>query len=202
MDKPTVLPYQRAYVELESMQPIEQNKAGPLQRVNTRIILLHLVAFLLGRASILQGLTPFGIAFFTALSQKDRKFGILGVTTFLGIATAQGLTSSIPYGFAIVVIYCLFQYVLDLRNIKIFKTSLIGAAAYLLTTALFLSFGGFYLYDWIVVGFESVVIFVAVYISYYAIPVALQNTNRKILSAEEIICIRKYIFGVFPSGTF
>ena len=189
MDKPTILPYQRDYVELESVQPANETETGLLQRVNIRIILLHLAAFLLGRASILHGLTPFGIAFFTALSQKDRKFGILGATTFLGIATAQGLSSSIPYGFAIVIIFCLFRYVLDLRNIRIFKTALIGAMAYLFTTALFLSFGGFYIYDWIIVGFESIVIFVVVYISHYTIPVALENANRKILSTEEIICI-------------
>ncbi len=189
MDKSSILPYQRNYVELESVQPVSEEKTNPLQRINTKTILLHIVAFLLGRAGILHGLTPFGIAFFTALSQKDRKFGILGITTFLGIITVQGLSSSIPYGFAIIIIYCLFQYVLDLRNIKIFKTSLIGATVYLFTTALFLSFGGFYLYDWIIVGFESVVIFIVVYISHYAIPVALQNTNRKILSTEEIICV-------------
>lgn len=189
MDKPTILPYQRNYVELESVQQAGKTRTSLLQKINIKIILLHLVAFLLGRAGILQGLTPFGIAFFTALSQKDRKFGILGITTFLGIVTAQGLTSSIPYGFAIAIIYCLFQYVLDLRNIRIFKTSLIGATAYLFTTALFLSFGGFYLYDWIIVGFESIIIFVVVYISHYAIPVVLQDMNRKILSTEEIICI-------------
>ncbi|HZJ76525.1 MAG TPA: stage II sporulation protein E, partial [Oscillospiraceae bacterium] len=189
MDKPTILPYRRNYVELESVQKVNENKTNLLQRINIKTILLHIVAFLLGRAGILHGLTPFGIAFFTALSQKDRKFGIIGITIFLGIVTMQGLSSSIPYGFAILIIYCLFQYVLDLRNIKIFKTSLIGAAAYLFTTALFLSFGGFYLYDWIIVGFESVVIFIVVYISHYAIPVVLQNTNRKILSTEEIICI-------------
>ncbi len=189
MDKPTILPYQRDYVELESVQPVDETETGLLQKINIKIILLHLVAFLLGRASILHGLTPFGVAFFTALSQKDRKFGILGITTFLGIATVQGLSSSIPYGFAIVIIFCLFQYIIDLRNIKIFKTALIGATAYLFTTALFLSFGGFYIYDWIIVGFESIVIFVVVYISHYTIPVALENANRKILSTEEVICI-------------
>ncbi len=189
MDKSTILPYKRNYVELEGVEEIRENKIKLLEKIDINIILLHLVAFLLGRAGILHGLTPFGIGFFTALSQKDKKFGILGLTTFIGIATVQGLSSSIPYGFAIIVIYCLFQYVLDLRKIKILKASLIGAAAYLLTTALFLSFGGFYIYDWIIVGFESVIIFVIAYISHYAIPVALQNTSRKILSTEEIICI-------------
>lgn len=188
-DKPTILPYQRSYVELESVKPIGEIKANPLSSINGNIVFLHLVAFLLGRAGILQGLTPFGIAFFTALSQRDRKYGLLGITTFLGIVTVQGLSSSIPYGFALAVIYGLFQYVLDLRKTKVFKASLVGAGAYLLTTALFLSFTGFYLYDWIIVAFESLVIFVVVYISSYAIPVALQNTNRKILSTEEIICI-------------
>jgi stage II sporulation protein E len=188
-DKPTIIPYQRSYVELQSIKPVSKIKTTPLSKINGNIVFLHLVAFLLGRAGILQGLTPFGIAFFTALSQRDRKYGLIGITTFIGIVTVQGLTSSIPYGFALAVIYCLFQYVLDIRKTKVFKASVIGAVAYLLTTALFLSFTGFFIYDWIMVAFEAVVIFVVVYISSYAIPVALQNTNRKILSTEEIICI-------------
>ena len=182
MDKPTILPYQRSYIELESVQnaqPASKDKKHLLQRIDIKIVLLHIVAFLLGRAGILHGLTPFGIAFFTALNQKGREFGVLGITTFLGIVTAQGLSSSIPYGFAIIIIYCLFQYVLDLRDIKVFKISLVGATAYLFTTSLFLSFGGFYLYDWIIVGFESIVIFIVVYISHYAIPVVLQNETEK-----------------------
>lgn len=197
MDKPTIMPYQRNYIELESVQPINKPKTNQLRailpdiniKINKNTLLLHTIAFLLGRAAILQGLTPFGIAFFTALSQKNRKFGPIAITAYLGIATAQGLTTSIPYGFTLIIIYCLFQYILDIKDIKILKTSLVGAAAYLLTTALFLSFGGFYLYDWVIVGFESVIIFAVTYISHYAIPVALQNANRKILSTEEIICV-------------
>jgi len=188
-DKSTIVPYQRNYVQLESVKPTNKIKIAPLSNITGNIVFLHLVAFLLGRAGILEGLTPFGIAFFTALSQRDRKYGLIGITTFAGIITVQGLTSSIPYGFALAVIYCLFQYVLDIRKIKTFKASSIGAVSYLLTTALFLSFTGFYLYDWIIIVFEAVVIFVVVYISSYAIPVALQKTNRKILSTEEIICI-------------
>lgn len=189
VEKSQIPQYQRSYVELQSVKPVSKIKTSPLSKINGSIVFLHLIAFFLGRAGILEGLTPFGIAFFTALSQRDRKYGLIGVTTFIGIATVQGIKGSIQYGFTLAIIYCLFQYVLDIRKTKIFKASLIGAATYLITKAIFLSFTGFYLYDWIITGFEAVVIFVVVYISSYAIPVALQNTNRKILSTEEIICI-------------
>ena len=188
-DKTTVLPYQRTYVELESVKPISRTKTKQVTQITNSILFLHLVAFLLGRAGILEGLTPFGIGFFTALSQRDRKYGLIGITTFVGIATVQGVTSSIPYGFALALIYCLFQYVLDIRKTKTLKAALTGSATYLIITALFLSFTGSYLYDWMIAGFEAVVVFATVYISSYAIPVALKNTNRKILSTEEIICI-------------
>ncbi len=188
-DKPNIIPYKRSYVELESVKPVSKTKNIPLPNINSNIAFLHIVAFLLGRAGILEGLTPFGIAFFAAISQKDRKYGLAGITTFIGIVTVQGFSGSIPYGFALAMVYFLFQYVLDLRKMKTFKASLIASGAYIITAGLFLAFTGFYLYDWIMLGFEGVVIFVVVYISSYAIPIALQNNNRKILSAEEIICI-------------
>lgn len=188
-DKPTVIPYKRKYVELESVKPVPKTKTIPLPNINGNTLFLHIVAFLLARAGILEGLTPFGIGFFAALSQKDRKYGLVGITTLIGIITVQGIIYSIPYGFALALIYLLFQYILDLRNMKTIKASLIASGSYIITKVLFLSFTGFFLYDWIMVGFEGVVIFLVVYISSYAIPIGLENTNRKILSAEEIICI-------------
>lgn len=188
-DKPTVVPYQRSYIELESVRQINKPKETPWSNMDGNLILLHIVAFLLGRAGILNGLTPFGIGFFTALSQKDRKYGPIGITTWIGIVSVGGITSSIPYGFSLAIIYLLFQYALDIRKTKVLRASLIGSAVYLLTTALFLSFTGFYLYDWLIAAFEAVVIFVIVYISSYSIPIMLQNKSRKILSTEEIICI-------------
>lgn len=188
-ERATIIPYKRSYVHLEGVKPVEGKKISPFANINTGVLLLHIVAFLLGRGGILDGLTPFGIGFYTALSQKDRKYGPIGITILLGIATSVGLGKSLHYGVTLGVLYILFQYVLDIRKMATFKGAFIGSTTYMIIAAISLSLRGFYLYDFIMIAFEGVVIFTLVYISSYTIPIALQNKNRKILSTEEIICV-------------
>lgn len=157
--------------------------------LNKKLILLSMISFLLGRAGILQGLTPFGIGFFAALNYKDRKYAIIGVTTFLGILSTQGISGSIPYGITIGIIYLLFYYVMDLRKMKTLKAAFISGFTYFTVAMIFASFGTFYLYNVVMMGFEALVIFVLLYISSYALPIITENKNRRILSTEEIICV-------------
>src|SRR5690554_4976714 len=93
---------------------LNRERRSILAFINKKLIILSIISFLLGRAGILQGLTPFGIGFFAALNYKDRKYAIIGVPTFLGILSTQGIFSSIPYGITIGIIYLLFYYAMDL----------------------------------------------------------------------------------------
>ncbi len=156
---------------------------------NKSLLLLHIVAFLLGRAGILESLTPFGIGFYTALCYKNKKYLSVGVTTLLGIMTVQGVNGSLPYGIALVAIIITFTYFLNTRKYKILTVSFISGTIYFVVASLFVIFSNFYLYDLMMVTFEAMVIFVIVYISCYAIPIALQKSQRKILATEEIICV-------------
>ncbi|AKL93639.1 stage II sporulation protein E [Clostridium aceticum] len=177
-EKPTVLPVH-----------LSREKKSILTSLNKKLILLNMMAFLLGRAGILQGLTPFGIGFFAAFSHKDRKYASLGITTLLGVMTIKGVYESIPYGITLGIIYLLFHYVLDLRKVKTLKAAFISGFVYLTVGTIALSFQNFYLYDVMMVSFEALVIFVTVYISSYALPIITESRSRKILSTEEIICV-------------
>ncbi|AOY75518.1 stage II sporulation protein E [Clostridium formicaceticum] len=179
-EKPTVLP---VHLSREKKTIFTSLKASK------KLILLNMIAFLLGRAGILQGLTPFGIGFFTAFNHKDRKYASLGITTLLGIITVKGIYESVPYGITLGIVYLLFQYAMDLRKLKTLKAAFISGFTYLTVSIIFLSFQPFYLYDVMMVAFEALVIFVIVYIASYALPIMLESKNRKILSTEEIICV-------------
>ena len=57
--------------------------------VSKNFIILGLIAFLLGRASILEGLMPFGIAFFSMMIIRDKRNTLLGAIVLLGVMTTD-----------------------------------------------------------------------------------------------------------------
>ncbi|MBM7614794.1 stage II sporulation protein E [Alkaliphilus hydrothermalis] len=153
------------------------------------ILLLHMVAFLLGRAGILGTLTPFGIGFYTALCLKNKKYITVAVVTLMGIMTVQGVNGSIPYGITLGAIVLAFNYFLSTRKYRVISVAFISGSIYLVVATTFILINNFYLYDLMMAVFEALVIFVVVYISSFAIPIALQKNHRKILATEEIICV-------------
>ncbi|SET22375.1 stage II sporulation protein E [Natronincola peptidivorans] len=177
-EKPTVFPMQ-----------FNREKKSVITLLNKKMIILSIVAFLLGRAGILQGLTPFGIGYFAALNYKERKYASIGLTTAIGIITAQGLGGSLPYVITIGIVFLLFHYVMNLRKMSTLKAAFITGFTYFTVAMLASSFGTFYLYDVMMIAFESLVIFVTLYISSYALPIIVEKKNRRILSTEEIICV-------------
>lgn len=177
-ERPTIFPAQ-----------LNKERKSITTFLNKKLILLSILSFLLGRAGILQGLTPFGIGFFAALNYKDRKYAYIGLTSLLGIVSAQGVSSSIPYGITLGIIYLLFHYVMDLRKMKTLKAAFISGFAYFTAAMLYASLKTFYLYDVMMMAFEALVIFVTLYISSYALPLIIEKKNRRILSTEEIICV-------------
>ncbi|MFT9494020.1 stage II sporulation protein E [Anaerosolibacter sp.] len=154
-----------------------------------QLILLSIIGFLLGRASILDGLVPFGIAYFSVLLAKERKNAFVGIGVVVGTITAIGAEALMKYGFALALSWVVFYLIKDKMHLNVLKTALISGITMFLSGMFYGIFSDLYLYDLFMIGFESVVTFVFVYILSYAVPVALQKTNRKILSNEELICI-------------
>ncbi|MBB6218472.1 stage II sporulation protein E [Anaerosolibacter carboniphilus] len=154
-----------------------------------QILFLSIIGFLLGRASILDGLAPFGIAYFTVLLAKERKNALVGVGIILGTMTVVDAGSWGKYGFALLLSWVVFYFIKDKIQRNVFKTALVSGTIMFLAGILYGIFSDLYIYDLFMIGFESVVTFVFVYILSYAVPIALQKTNRKILSNEELICI-------------
>lgn len=150
-------------------------------------IVVVILAFLMGRASILDGLIPFGIALYSLLIVKERKNWIFGLSVALGIMTTD--TVRLKYFLVIGLITIVFRYLSSKIENRVFKIALITGVINFVSGSIYLIFTDFYLYDLFMTGFESVVVFVFIYILSYALPPMTQRTNRKILSNEEVICI-------------
>jgi stage II sporulation protein E len=155
--------------------------------LNKNFILLGILAFLLGRASILEGLMPFGIGFFAIIIAKDKRSVILGGVVLLGVMT----TGAEKYRYIITMVSILicFRYIAQNIKFNIFKLALSAGLITFISGSVYTFFTEFYLYDLFMMGFEAIVVFVFTYILSYAIPALTNNSNRRVLSNEEVICI-------------
>ncbi|MDR5658778.1 stage II sporulation protein E [Serpentinicella sp. ANB-PHB4] len=171
----------------ESMQQNKPKKTIEFTS-NKQAVFLNIIAFLMGRVAILHNLNPFGLGFFAALLLKDKKYGYVGVTALIGTISARGLSGGVPYAVSTGIIYLFLYFAVDIRKTRTLKAATITGLLHCIVLLLFSLTKTFYMYDLFMTVFESVVVFVIVYISINALPIALQKNNRKVLSTEEIIC--------------
>ncbi|TCO71357.1 stage II sporulation protein E [Marinisporobacter balticus] len=188
VDKINAITYTRAYSGQAKINGREKKKLGNL-RISKNTILLIVMALLLGRASILGGLAPFGIAFYISLIMKDRKYGYLGFFVLFGNITVAENANISKYCIALALSFMIFSYIRSKIRFHIFSIATISSLTMFLSGLIYILATDFYMYDLFMEGFEALVVFVFVYILSYAIPVVIQKTNRKILSNEELICV-------------
>ncbi len=169
------------------IKKVEHIYGRALNLVSKNFIILGLIAFLLGRASILDGLMPFGIAFFAMMIIKDKRNILLGAVVLLGVMTTD--VEKYRYILTMTVIFVSFRFIIKDLRFKIFKIAILTGFITFISGAVYTFFTDFYLYDLFMIGFEAIVVFVFTYILSYAIPALTNNSNRKVLSNEEVICI-------------
>lgn len=157
--------------------------------LNKNTIVIILLALLLGRASILDGLAPFGIAFYAAMLSREKGYGYLSLLIMVGLLSAQHAGEWVKYGSVMVLCWIIFNYCREKKPLSTLGTASIASLIMFVVGAIYIFFSGFYAYDLFMISFESTVVFVFVYILSYALPILVQRTNRKKLSNEELICI-------------
>lgn len=188
VEKPNVIPYKREYVGQARRIFKGSEKTGKLH-IDKNAMFLICISFLLGRANILNGLAPFGIAFFISMMVKDRRYSYLGLFVLLGIFTGGSGIDAGKYGIALVLSWIVCASIKGKLRFKTFYIAGIASVMMFLSALIYILLTDLYVYDVFMAVFESVVVFVFVYILAYAIPVIVQKTNRKILSNEELICV-------------
>ncbi|AOT71071.1 stage II sporulation protein E [Geosporobacter ferrireducens] len=157
--------------------------------LNKNTIVIILLAILLGRASILDGLAPFGIAFYAAMISREKGHGYLTFFIMAGVLSAQHAAEWLKYGSILILSWVVFTYFREKKPLSILGTASIAGLLMFSTGVVHIFLSGFYAYDLFMTSFESVVVFVFVYILSYALPIVVQRTKRKKLSNEELICI-------------
>ncbi|MDK2926059.1 MAG: stage sporulation protein [Bacillota bacterium] len=151
-------------------------------------ILLAAGAFLAGRTNLLGGIAPFGPALFAAfLAESPLMLAVVGLWTLVGLVTALGLESSLPYAFAFTAL-AFFHY-------KVLAPPRPAARALALGVALLAARGFTVLvtggteYDFGLVAFEAVLAAVTNMIFAHGLPAALGRKGSTVLTNEEVISL-------------
>jgi len=184
MEKFKMVTYRREYGEGKS--PVVEGAKKVLRY--KEMVFLACISFLLGRATILGGLAPFGVAFFSYFCLKDRKFFYLGLSTFLGMMTLPAKAGVWKYAIMLLLSVPVFSFVRKKIQQKPFYMAGISSMMLFVSGMIFSFKTDFYLYDLFLLGFESIVVFVFIYTLSYSVPVFIQKNNRKTLSNEELVC--------------
>jgi len=188
MQRTDLLPYQRI-TNTKKIQHQGRDKKIFMKSFSFKNLITDFSGFMLARAAILSGLTPFGLPFYAAAF--DGKIG----TLFIGLSVIIGLFSANTGLLALKYIAAMLLFTLSMMLIKsklLKNTFFIALMAF---NSLFISgiisviSQGLLLYDIFMLLFECFICFVMVYILKTAMPVLQQKTERRVMANEEIISL-------------
>ncbi|SDY57418.1 stage II sporulation protein E [Proteiniborus ethanoligenes] len=154
--------------------------------INSSTIIISVLSYLIGKSSIMEGLTPFGIAFVTAYLIKYGGLSLVPIFASLGIVTVHGLES---YQYLSALWFVFFTYKILNPKFKdsAIKSSVFAASVLMIFKSIYVIINDFYIYDLMLTMFEGIVVFTLTYIFAYSIPTVDTDFNR-VFSNEEVIC--------------
>lgn len=161
------------------------------ETVNLKAMLaVNLLSFLLARAFILDGVMPFGVAFFSAIILN--RFAVLPVmiSAAAGLISLGGIELSYKYLSVMALILLVTRVVLWKKQLKRYQVSVITMVLMFgVSFGLMYIKGDYYLYSVFTACFESFAAGILVYIFDYAMPVVIGFDKRNLISKEEMICL-------------
>ncbi|MDF2926305.1 MAG: stage sporulation protein [Paenibacillaceae bacterium] len=153
-------------------------------------LLLIATAFLLGRASILENLSPFAIAYFAVIYYIRRES-----VPFVGVALVAGSVLSMPantgYIITELIVFLLIQKAIEKfeRSDLSFAPVITFASIFLVQLLSYVMNANLTWYSLMMTGVEAVLAFILTMIFIQAIPVLTQTRKKTSLKHEEIICL-------------
>ncbi|MBS4537580.1 stage II sporulation protein E [Clostridium sp. D2Q-11] len=146
-------------------------------------IILFLIAFFIARASIMDNLTPFGIAFISSYATKKKsKISVL-IAAMFGMVSIHGVNS---YQYIIPMILIYFIINVLRHNKSNMSISIISASVLVLFRSVILLGTNFYMYDLMIYLFEGIAVFALTFIFTYSIN-ALESSKDRLFTNEEMI---------------
>ncbi|MCC3869175.1 stage II sporulation protein E [Terrisporobacter mayombei] len=180
---------------------INLNKLKINKYINTKTAIFMLMGFFLSRFTIVDGVAPFGIAFFLFFVKLDQYKYQVFLSTMLGILLSFNDISSVAkYSICLVIIFAFSNKIKKLDSIA--KISLLGAVILLpMSLGQTAYYGNNNIYDFIIVFMEFVVTFISSYIFSFGTKFLINNRNKMYISPEEVVSLSLLIaFSIIGIG--
>ncbi|MGE4282575.1 MAG: stage II sporulation protein E, partial [Clostridia bacterium] len=206
MEKTEIFPYQR----LNNKKRVNHKQVSVFKKLfGVHDVLVDIIAFMLGRAAVFSGFTPFGLPFYAATFTGEIGSLMIGLSIVVGIVSAGIGIMSVKY-IAAMVIFTVLSKVSKTNQLKqTFFIALFGFLSLFIAGIPSVMISGLLLYDILLLLFESFICFVMIYIFRRGAPILRQKVDRKVLSNEETISL-SILMGLiilgfteihFPGGT-
>lgn len=207
MPKVTVVTLPTELLDLSLSQPIKEKKRThhglliksifyKLYRLSLPLVskenwLILILAFLLGQVSVMGDIAPFGLAFFTAVAQVNRKkVWMVGVGSILGLI-AGGFYSEIGTYLFVMLLYFLWADKLTRMHKKILAVPLLMFCAVLCSGLIISIFHQPTLYSFLVVLFNAGTCMVLSYIFMFGVPLLANQPSNIVqqVTSERLSCL-------------
>jgi stage II sporulation protein E len=127
-----------------------------------------ILGFILGRAVILGGISPFGLAFMSAAAGTKARLGPAALGVMIGSLTVNGGVQYIRYFLTVLLFSAVFMMLKNRISSNMLLISALMCESALVSGLIVIYLNGFTLYDSLVVVFESVLILITANVFYMA----------------------------------
>lgn len=153
--------------------------------LNWKFLLLGILTFFISRASVVDKLTPFGIAFISSYLLAGKYNWYIIPAAILGILSFHGI-GGIDYIISIVLIGITYRFV-NRDKLTTIKSSIITAMLFMAVKLANIALvGTIFVYDLLLSVFEGLIVFTLSYMFSYGI---FLDTNEKVGPNEKIISV-------------
>jgi stage II sporulation protein E len=160
------------------------------------------IGFLLGRAVILDFLSPFGLAFIAVFALQEMGMGYVLAGTLIGVYTIGQKEILLKY-FVSALIFVVFHLLSSRWRINKKAVAAVTAALANFTAGYFIFYiKNYYMYDLLMIIIESLLISLLVYVYDGAVPVLKNFRARKVISSEEVVSLSILLAFCFVGADF
>lgn len=208
VDRSEVFPYTRMNSSI--VNETVKNKVNRLKQLRsffeTHQVKLNLVfsfiGFLLGRAVVLDYLSPFGLAFIAVYSLQGLNLGFVLTSVLIGVFTLAQKEILLKYLIAASVFMVIHILSSKWRINKKVVAAVVTAVANFAAGYVIFYIKNYYLYDLIMITIESLLIALLVFVYDGAFPIMKSFKARKVISGEEMVSIAILLAFCFVGADF
>ena len=157
--------------------------------IDTKTMIFMLIGFFLSRLTLVDGVAPFGLAFFLFFVKLDKYKYQVFLATLAGVLLSFNDISSVAkYSICLIIILAFSNKIKKLDSIA--KISLLGAVILIpMSLGQISYYGNNNIYDFIIVFMEFTVTCISSYIFSFGTKFLLNNRNKMYISPEEVVSL-------------